>query len=217
MKTLLFSLSIFLMSFAQAQASCGFQMFSQQDCCIRVVPFYEANATWYTIDFGDGNTVNGTFGLQPTSNVHEHCYTASGPYTVTITYYNQFAAVCGASNNITIDCPGDCTSYLCWEDFIGYFSTAQSVTIETPSGVAAVIPFANPVNTNAGYNAIVAELTAALASAGINVTVNSTGPQQDCTKGGISPTPGFFITDATKIISINGNGGSAYFNHDNCP
>lgn len=246
-----FILSFFLMGVfsgqSQSLGNCSFVSFSQDGCCVR----FEVNVTSYAdyqIEMGDGTILYDTDSVDDT---FEYCYSTPGNYTVRLLYFDQNGdPACGAAINITLtpqqieDCKptSPCTSYLCWEDFIGFFDCATSITVELPNGAIQTIPFVNITNADdswcnygttfpipasvpvvGGYCEIGIQIVNAIQNLGFDVEINETGPQEDCFKGG-SPIPGFFINSDVKVLFVDGDdcyGNSSStpptpFNHDNC-
>lgn len=103
-----------------------------------------------------------------------------GQYNVIITYVDANGdAICESNYSAIVSeiCPG-CYSYMCWKDFIGPINCVESVTIQHEDGTIEIIPFTQTIlmtcfGTNGlpcGFNAIAAELSAALDNAGFTGT-----------------------------------------------
>ncbi len=139
-----------------------------------------------------------------------------------------------------------CTSYICWEDFIGYFSCAAAITIQLPDGSIQNIQFENldcdsdwcteqvndpctpcpcpaEVPVEGGYCCIAIQIINILDQLGVEYDFDIYSDLDDCNKGGYT-VPGFFISsDEVKILEVWGTNcdgapeGNVEFNHDdNC-
>ncbi len=244
-----FSILVLFITFSinvQANSSCGFVSITQDGCCVR----FEVNANSYSdyqIDMGDGTVL---YDEDSPDNTFEYCYSGPGSYLIRLGYFDLNGDLaCGSAHFITItqaqaeECKPTtpCVSFLCWEDFAGYFKCATEVVLLIPDGSTVTVPFVNIssgdgswctsgttfpipniVPVVGGHCEIGIQIVNAIQSLGYDVDMNETGPEDDCFKGG-SPIPGFFIYSDVQVLVVNGvdcDGGNPQdgnpFTQENC-
>lgn len=118
-------------------------------------------------------------------------------------------------------------SNLCWEEFIGKFKCANSVTLKLPNGSIINVPFSiinNPINycndpfshnpipasipVVGGYCEIVAQIIKAIEDQGYSVVYTSTDPKGRpefaCNKGNYDIV-GFFFQSQVEVLGVGGD------------
>ena len=214
-KTSLCMAIIFLSNIAFSQTTIEKIIYNDW-CCVNVhINLDNVNDEW-EINMGDGMVIThndtGAYNVKNGNIVLAYCYTFKGIYNAVLENLTT-----GQIVNFTItieDCedidtsPDTCTSFLCWEDLIGWFSCAKTVIIELPDGSTNIISLGN-IRMAGGYAALEAQLNQIMSNYGGNYTQtgdpSELGPEADCTKGGTSTSLGFFFNNSTaKILQICG-------------
>ncbi len=210
--------------------------FEKDNCCVSMKVNIPPGRD-FRIEMADGTFFYGDHD----NNVFEHCYTEAGTYFVKAEVIDENGNPIGngAGFIITITeediekCEFDCISYLCWEDFIGYFKCATSITIELSDGSLQTLPFQAAQSGDAfcdwdqfpvyplpasvpvpgGFCEISTAIINALNNAGFAFEfAESNTDITTCQKAGLGETPGFFIISSQfTVVNIGGddcNGGN---------
>jgi|GEM_PF-5931172 len=200
-------------------------------CCLNFeidMPSAEFDYTTFET-FIDGRTA---FFVTPSeqNNNFQVCYEdEDGRDEMFIIFYDaNWDPICRWNQSIFYEpCEEKAVSHVCWEDFIGYFKCATSMTVRLPDGSTEVLDFQNLDDTwcadnpdrpgdkcpcdasvlvPGGYDCIYNQIYAALQKTGIDFELEITDPNEEigCFKGN-DPLPGFFIYSDIQIISIEGD------------
>lgn len=203
----------------------GFESITVNECCVTVVVSNNEPKRNWTLDFGDGFTVDYITNGQ--LDVVSHCYNSSSGYPLTLTYPNGG----GAATIVEIDtrvCQNECfVSGLCWENVVCNLQCATAVELLLPNGNTVIIPFTtisgapnicsdpyfldpipNPTDLTGGFCEIATQIIKAITDLGYQVQFDMTDPledpEYDCQKGN-DPVPGFFFSSDVRVLNVYGN------------
>ena len=179
----------------------------------------QIDADEYHWDFGDNNTSDVKNPIQ--------LYEDKGEYLVTLTIIDTRG--CCSKTTTRVECKDvvECLTYRCWEDFLA-IECAHSVTLKLPgNNNEIVVPFIlinnatnicndpyfqNPIpasiDITGGFCEIAVQIINAIENLGLGFDVDFVDTNtdvEDCTKGGVTPIPGFFFTSQVEVISVNGD------------